>query len=96
VEKFIIKWSYLGGITAMVLAFVVRAVDVINPRLSTIPTGGDRIGYMAFVHAASLLFITTVATTCYAWAKVHYAATTTEREPAKNFASRQPLPSDLA
>ncbi len=82
-DKFIIKWSHRLGVLALSLALVIRAIDIVNPRFSVIPTGGDKIGYLAFMHAALLFFITTIATTCYVWADAQNTRATSSVPAAK-------------
>jgi hypothetical protein len=71
VDKYIIKWSHRMGLVALAMSLMARAIDAINPRLSLIPTTTDHIGYLAFMHAAFLFFMTTIATTCYVWFNAH-------------------------
>jgi hypothetical protein len=66
-EKYITRWSYHLGVIALVLAVVIRAIDVVAPTMSVIPTKGDGIGYKAFMDGAFLCFITTIASACYGW-----------------------------
>ena len=66
-EKFIINWSYRLGFLFLILTVLARGLDVVAPTMNLIPTKGDHIGYLAFMHATFLLFGTTIATTCYAW-----------------------------
>ncbi len=92
-EKYIIKWSYMAGVLALSLAFLVRGIDLVNPHLSLIRTGGDSIGYLAFMHAAFLLFVTTIAATCYAWFKAQSAqASAPERVSASLPVEQQAMP----
>ena len=96
-DKFIIKWSHRSGVLSLGLAFFVRAVDIVDPRFSLIPTGGDNIGYLAFVHAAVLLFLTTIATTCYTWASQQESkAASPVREPEAERASSKSLAEETA
>jgi hypothetical protein len=69
VEKYIIKYSYILGVISLTLALVIRAVDVVAPTMSVIPTkgAGNGIGYKAFVDGTFLFFVTTIASSCYAW-----------------------------
>ncbi|HEY2645610.1 MAG TPA: hypothetical protein VGI34_01490 [Candidatus Acidoferrales bacterium] len=66
-EKYMIKGSYVLGCISLGMALLTRAIDVVNPRFSVIPTTTDGIGYRAFMNGALLFFITTVASSCYAW-----------------------------
>jgi hypothetical protein len=68
-EKYIIKYSYFMGILALGLALVTRALDVVAPTMNVIHTRGEGIGYKAFMDGAFLFFVTTIASTCYAWFK---------------------------
>jgi len=97
VDKYIIKWSHRLGVLALALAFVVRAVDIVDPRFSLIPTGGDNIGYLAFVHAAMLLFLTTIATTCYTWSSQQESkAASRAHEPKAERAESESMAEEIA
>ncbi|HLJ24933.1 MAG TPA: hypothetical protein VKT71_12545 [Candidatus Acidoferrales bacterium] len=96
-DRYIIKWSHRLGVLALGLAFFVRAVDIVDPRFSLIPTGGDNIGYLAFVHAAVLLFLTTIATTCYTWASQQESkAESKVREPKADGAGSKSMSEEIA
>jgi hypothetical protein len=97
VDKYIIKWSHRLGVLALALAFFVRAVDIVDPRFSLIPTGGDNIVYLAFVHAAFLLFLTTIATTCYTWASQQESKVASKvREPKAERANSEAMSEETA
>ncbi len=69
-EKHIIRWSYWLGIVSVVLAFVTRALNVLG--VVTLFRGrGNAIGYHTFLDGALLFFVATIATSSYAWFKLH-------------------------
>lgn len=69
-EKQIIQWSYWLGVVSFVLALVTRALNVLGVA-QLIMGRGNPIGYRSFLDGAVLFFLTAIATSSYAWFKLH-------------------------
>ena len=69
-EKYIVKVTYVLGITSLVLAFVLRGLNIMGFSLGqSFHTGGSLVDYASFLDGATVLLLASIASAGYAWIK---------------------------
>ena len=68
-KQHIIRYSYWLGVLSVLLALLLRGLDILGVSLATIPTRGTAIGYRTFLDSSQLFFLTAIATASYVWFK---------------------------
>ena len=68
-KKHIIRYSFWLGVLSVLLALLMRALNILGVPLANITTKGNAIGYRTFLDGAQLFFLTAIATASYVWFK---------------------------
>jgi len=68
-KKHIIRYSFWLGVLSVLLALLMRALNMLGVPLANITTRGNAIGYRTFLDGAQLFFLTAIATASYVWFK---------------------------
>jgi hypothetical protein len=68
-KKHIIRYSFWMGVLSVLLALLMRALNILGVPLANITTRGNAIGYRTFLDGAQLFFLTAIATASYVWFK---------------------------
>jgi hypothetical protein len=68
-KKHIIRYSFWLGVLSVLLALLMRALNMLGVPLANITTRVNAIGYRTFLDGAQLFFLTAIATASYVWFK---------------------------
>jgi len=69
-EKQIVIVTYVLGIASLVIAFVLRGLNIVGFWLGqSFPTGGSLVDYASFLDGATVLLLTSIASAGYVWVK---------------------------
>jgi len=66
-EKNILRWSYWLGVICVVLAVVMRILNMFGVPATLLATRGNGFSYRSFVDMAVLLLLTAIATSGVIW-----------------------------